>query len=400
MVALTLKSLSTKTPSLHMQKLHLPDPGPPAQAASQALLAQIAQEINDQHGWISFARYMELALYAPHYGYYTGGAAKLGSAGDFTTAPEISTLFGAALAQVAQQVLPQTANQLMEFGAGTGKLAFDLLTELHHLGCMPDRYYIVELSGEMRARQEQTLKDFPEVVWLDRMPASFSGMVLGNEVLDAMPVQLVKKTASGWREVGVSWENVGLVWSERDLADMSVLNQIPNRDDLPLGYLTELHPVACGFMRSVSQMVQASGAGLVLWIDYGFPAAEYYLHQRDAGTLMCHYRHHAHAEPFFLPGLQDITAHVDFSAICQAGLEAELDLLYYTSQAAFLMNADIATLLMRTPPNDALRYLPQANALQKLVSPAEMGELFKVLAMGIQVQLPEKLLHHNRLHRL
>jgi SAM-dependent MidA family methyltransferase len=383
-----------------MQKLHLPDPSPEAQAASQALLTQIAQEINDQHGWISFARYMELALYAPRYGYYTGGAAKLGRAGDFTTAPEISTLFGATLAQVARQVLPQTANQLMEFGAGTGKLALDLLTELHQLGAAPDRYYIVELSGELRARQEQTLKGFKEVVWLDRMPDLFSGLVFGNEVLDAMPVQLVKKTAFGWREVGVAWENAELIWSERDLADMSVLSQIPDQDRLPTGYLTELHPVACGFMNSVSQMVQSSGSGLVLWIDYGFPAAEYYLHQRDAGTLMCHYRHHAHAEPFFLPGLQDITSHVDFSAICQAGLDAGLDLLCYTSQAAFLMNADIATLLMRTAPDDALRYLPQANALQKLVSPAEMGELFKVLAMGINVQLPERLHHHNRNHRI
>jgi SAM-dependent MidA family methyltransferase len=383
-----------------MQKLHLPQPGPDAKAASDALLLRIAKEISDQAGWISFARYMELALYAPNLGYYTGGAAKLGSAGDFTTAPEISSLFGGALANVARQVLGQTANQMIEFGAGTGKLAFDLLTELHHLGSPPDRYYIVELSGELRSRQEQSLKDFPEVVWLEQMPASFSGLVLGNEVLDAMPVQLVKKTASGWQELGVSWQNSALVWEQRELADPTVLEQIPNPDALPIDYLTEVHPIACGFMGSIAQMVQRGKAGLVLWLDYGFPAAEYYLHQRDQGTLMCHYRHHAHAEPFYWPGLQDITSHVDFSAIYRAGELAGLDLLCYTSQASFLIHAGVADLLIRSSPADPLRYLPQANALQKLVSPAEMGELFKVLAMGINVHLPEQLLKKNRNNRL
>ncbi len=383
-----------------MQKLHLPQPSPEAQSASGSLLALIKQEIDTSGGWIPFSRYMELALYAPQLGYYTGGAAKLGTAGDFITAPEISSHFGGALANVIRQILPQTSNQIMEFGAGTGKLAVDLLTELHHQGCAPDRYYIVELSGELRSRQELRLKDFPEVVWLDHMPSSFSGVVLGNEVLDAMPVQLVKKTGSGWNEVGVSWEDEALGWSERELAETDTLSQIPNKDDLPIGYLTELHPIARGFMNSVAQMVKLGGAGLVLWIDYGFPAAEYYLHQRDQGTLMCHYRHHAHAEPFYWPGLQDITSHVDFSAICDTGHVAGLELLCYTSQAAFLIHAGIGELLMRSSPADPLNYLPQANALQKLVSPAEMGELFKVLAMGINVTLPENMLQQNRNHRL
>jgi len=383
-----------------MQKLNLPQPGIEAQAASQALHNLIAQEIARHDGRISFARYMELALYAPQSGYYTGGATKLGSAGDFTTAPEISPLFGAAIASFAADVLSQTAGQIMEFGAGTGKLAADLLAELHHRGCAPERYYIVELSGELRSRQEQRLKDFPEVVWLDQMPASFSGLVLGNEVLDAMPVDLVKKTTAGWNEVGVGLAEDRLVWSERALQDDTLLAQIPDKDALPIGYLTEVHAVARGFMHSVSGMVSASGSGAVLWIDYGFPAAEYYLHQRDAGTLMCHYRHHAHAEPFYWPGLQDITAHVDFSAICRAGELAGLGLLCYTSQAAFLINAGIGDLLLRCSPDDALRYLPQANALQKLISPAEMGELFKVLIMGVNVSLPQKMLQMSRNSRL
>ncbi|PRC94759.1 class I SAM-dependent methyltransferase [Solimicrobium silvestre] len=383
-----------------MQKLQLPQPSPEAQAASQALLELIAQEISANGGWISFARYMELALYAPQLGYYTGGAAKLGSAGDFTTAPEISSLFGAALANFALQVLPQTANQIMEFGAGTGKLAFDLLTELHHQASPPERYYIVELSGELRSRQEQLLKDFPEVVWLQQMPASFSGLILGNEVLDAMPVQLVKKTASGWNELGVSWQAGALKWTEQALVESALLAQIPDEEALPVGYLTELHPIAQGFMTSVAQMLKAGGAGISLFIDYGFPAAEYYLHQRDQGTLMCHYRHHSHTEPFYWPGLQDITSHVDFSAMQHAGQLAGLELLCYTSQAGFLLHAGIGDVLLRTSPSDAMRYLPQANALQKLISPAEMGELFKVLAMGVNVTLPEKILQQDRSHRL
>jgi SAM-dependent MidA family methyltransferase len=381
-------------------RLSLPSPDQQAQAASHALLKHIAQEITQHAGWISFARYMELALYTPQLGYYTGGATKLGGAGDFITAPEISTLFGAALANVARQILAQTANQLMEFGAGTGQLAADLLTELHSQGCPPEQYYIVELSGELRARQEQTLANFPEVIWLDRMPSSFSGMALGNEVLDAMPVQLVKKTAAGWVEVGVSWQDNALSWAERALTDATLLEQIPNHAELPVGYITETHQVAAGFMQSVAHMLKAGQAGLALWIDYGFPAAEYYLEQRSQGTLMCHYRHHAHAEPFYWPGLQDITAHINFSAIAQAGQAAGLALLCYTSQADFLLQAGISELFTRYSPDDPRHYLPQANALQKLVSPAEMGELFKVLAMGVNVRLPEKLQQRDRQHRL
>lgn len=386
-----------------MQTLNLPSPDAAAQSACASLVALIAAEIQAQAGWISFERYMDLALYAPQLGYYTGGATKLGSAGDFITAPEISDLFGATLASFALQILPQTANELMEFGAGTGKLAADLLAEMHHQGRPPARYYIVELSGELRARQQQRLKAYPEVIWLDQMPASFSGLVLGNEVLDALPVRLVKKTLNGWNEVGVGWEHDHLVWREQQLdatAAESLTAQIPARDELPIGYLTEVHPVACGLMSSVAQMVTSADAGAVLWIDYGFPAAEYYLHQRDQGTLMCHYRHHAHAEPFYWPGLQDITAHVDFSAIAQVGVDAGLELLCYTSQASFLIHNELPALLQRCPADDVLRYLPQSQAVQKLVSPAEMGELFKVLIMGHQITLTPELRRNNRAHRL
>ncbi len=385
-------------------KLSLPAPGPDALAASAALVQLIHAEIAANAGWISFARYMELALYAPRLGYYSGGAAKLGQHGDFTTAPEMSALFGATLAHVAAKLFAQTSANIMEFGAGTGRLAFDILSEYQQADIQIERYFIVELSGELRSRQEDLLKDFPQVRWLQAMPEAFSGVVLGNEVLDAMPVQLVSKTEDGWVECGVSSAGLGFVFSERPCSS-DLVAQIPDAAQLPTGYLTEVHPVAMGFMRSLAQMLLAGQgrngkAAVVILLDYGFPSAEYYLEQRLQGTLMCHYRHHAHPDPFYLPGLQDITAHVDFTAMAQAALDAGLDLLAYTSQAGFLLEAGIAQMLARTPADQPMEYLPKANAVQKLISPAEMGELFKVLVVGTGVQLSPELLRHDRSHRL
>jgi SAM-dependent MidA family methyltransferase len=391
-----------------MQKLSLPIPAPEALAASQALQQLIIDDIRQHQGWIPFSRYMELALYAPDLGYYSGGATKLGKDGDFTTAPEMSALFGATLATLAGKLFAQTTAQVMEFGAGTGKLAKDFLTECQLSGIAIERYFIVELSGELRARQEDLLKDFPQVVWLQQMPAAFSGIVLGNEVLDAMPVDLVRKTADGWCEIGVALADdndaAPLQYRER-ACDAEKCAQIPDADELPVGYLTEVHAVASGFMHSLAQMLNAgraaSGKGsAAILIDYGFPAHEYYHPQRSQGSLMCHYRHHAHPDPFYLPGLQDITAHVDFTAMARAALEENLSVLSYTSQAGFLLESGIADLLSRTSPEEVMAYLPQANALQKLISPAEMGELFKVLVVGSGIDLPDNLLRHDRSHRL
>ncbi|MGB7478900.1 MAG: SAM-dependent methyltransferase [Burkholderiaceae bacterium] len=389
-------------------QLQLPEPAADALAASNALRQLIGAEIERAGGWISFARYMELALYAPGLGYYSGGAAKLGKDGDFTTAPEITPLFGAALAQAIAPLLAQSAPNLLEFGAGSGRLARDLLTELAALGAAPEHYWIVELSGELRARQEALLRDFPQVQWLSQLPPAFSGVALGNEVLDAMPVQLVVKTAAGWRERGVGVGPSGFVFAERDCEPAllaQIAAQIPDAELLPPGYVTEVHAAAAGFMAALAALLaagrEAGGTGgAALLIDYGFPAHEYYLPQRAAGTLMCHYRHHAHDDPFYLPGLQDITAHVDFSAMARAAQSGGLEVLGYGSQAAFLLDAGIGELLLRTPPEDALRYLPQANAVQKLLSPAEMGELFKVLVVGAGVRLGPQFERHDRSHRL
>lgn len=385
-------------------QLHLPEPSSDALNASRALCELISSEIQRDGGWISFAKYMELVLYAPNLGYYSGGAAKLGKDGDFTTAPEITPLFGAALAHVAADLMAQSSPQIMEFGAGTGKLARDILMELQAMGVEIERYSIVELSGELRARQEEALREFPQVTWLDGFPDAFSGVVVGNEVLDAMPVHLVVKTEQGWQERGVVLSGENFAFSDRP-CDAALTAQITDASELPVGYLTEVHPVAGGFMHTLGNMLaaghrQSGRGGAALLIDYGFPAHEYYHVQRAQGTLMCHYRHHSHPDPFYLPGLQDVTAHVDFTAMARAAIDGGLELLGYTSQAAFLLDAGIGDLLLRTPPTDQLRYLRQANAMQKLISPAEMGELFKVLAVGTHVALPAKFARNDRSHRL
>lgn len=380
----------------------LPAPDSDALAASHALQHQIAAEIAANDGAISFARFMELALYAPNLGYYSGGAAKLGAAGDFTTAPEITSLFGATLAQAAAAIIAQSAPNILEFGAGTGKLARDVLAALQSSGVAVAHYYIVELSGELRARQQEALRAFPQVRWLDGLPESFSGVVLANEVLDAMPVALVKKAADGWREVLVTIDDGAFAYTERAPAAAlaaHILAQIPDADLLPEGYLTEVHPVAAGFMASLARML-GKGRGAAFLFDYGFPAHEYYVGQRETGTVMCHYRHHSHPDPFYLPGLQDITAHVDFTAMALAAQDNGVDVLGYMNQAAFLLGAGIGELLLRTSPDDPMRYLPQANAVQKLVSPAEMGELFKVLIVGKDVTLPDAIVRADRSHRL
>jgi SAM-dependent MidA family methyltransferase len=365
----------------NIMQLQLPEPSADALRASLALQDLIVADIRRHGGWISFARYMELALYAPDLGYYSGGSAKLGKDGDFTTAPEITPLFGKTLAQVVAELMQQCQPRILEFGAGTGRLALDILTEMKAMGVAIDSYTIVELSGELRARQEELLRDFPQVCWLTQLPPAFSGVVVGNEVLDAMPVHLVVKTAGGWHERGLAVEGNKLHYREQ-ACDVSLLqqiqDQIPEAEDLPIGYLTEVHPLARAFIASLASMLlSGQRGGAAILIDYGFPQSEYYLAQRDQGTLMCHYRHHSHPDPLYLPGLQDITAHVDFTAMATAAVNSGLDMLGYASQAAFLLDAGLGDVLLRTSPDEQMRYLPQANAVQRLTSPAEMGELLR-----------------------
>jgi SAM-dependent MidA family methyltransferase len=348
---------------------------------SESLRQLIAQEIERAGGWLSFARYMELALYAPGLGYYMAGGRRLGRDGDFVTAPEISRLFGRALARQLKQLAGFGLREILEIGAGSGALAADLLLELEQASCVPERYLILELSPDLRDRSRDTLAAraphlLERVAWLNRLPPAFTGTVIGNEVLDAMPVHLFERGETGIVEVGVASRDGAYAWAARETPEAA---QADRRCFPEPRYRTEIQIVACAFTRSLAAVL---GRGVVLFIDYGFPRHEYYHPQRAGGTLMCHYRHRAHGDPFFLPGLQDITTHVDFSAIARAGGDAGLELLGYSNQAQFLINCGITDLLAETPAEDVAAYAPLASEAQKLLSPAEMGELFKVIALG------------------
>jgi len=353
----------------------LPEPEPEALAASSALLQRVREALAASGNWIGFARYMELALYEPGLGYYAGGAAKLGAPGDFATAPELGTLYARTLArQVAELLEPGEA--ILEFGAGSGALAEALIAELS-----PERYLILETSAELRARQEARLG--ARARWLERLPERFRGVMLASEVADAMPVHAVAWRAGGVYERGVAEVDGKLGWAERPAA--GELLAAARALEVPLPYESEIGLVARAWMKLLAARLER---GALLVIDYGFPRREYYHPQRSMGTLMCHYRHRAHGDPFFHPGLQDITAHVDFSALARAAVEGGLEVLGYASQAQFLVNCGITELLEQENPDDPKRYLPAASAAQKLLLPSEMGELFKVLAAGRGVQAP------------
>lgn len=315
----------------------------------------------------------------------------------------MSPLFAQTLARpVAEALEASGTRRVMEFGAGTGKLAAGLLAALDALGTPLDEYAIVDLSGELRERQRETIEAAvpglaAKVRWLDALPERFEGVVVGNEVLDAMPVRLFAKADGAWRERGVALDaRQAFVFEDRPAAD--VPRALDALVDMPDGYVTETHEAALAFTRTVCTML---ARGAVFLIDYGFPAHEYYHPQRDRGTLMCHYRHRAHDDPFLYPGLQDITAHVEFSGIYEAGVATGADLLGYTSQARFLLNAGITDALAAIDPSDVREFLPAANAVQKLISEAEMGELFKVIAFsrGIDGTL-ESFVRGDRSHAL
>jgi len=357
----------------------LPPPDSQALAASHALLQRIGAQLGAAGNWISFARYMELALYEPGLGYYASGARKLGAGGDFVTAPELSPLFARTLARQVAQLL-QPGDAILEFGAGSGALAETLLSEFESIN-----YKILEPSAELASRQKSRLGN--HVQWLDRLPERFRGVMLANEVVDAMPVHTLAWTQSGVLERGVCANAGQLAWSDRR-AEGAVLATAGEIDiEIPPSgrYESELALAARAWMRSLGGFLDR---GALLVIDYGFPAHEYFHPQRSMGTLACHYRHHVHGDPFYLPGLQDVTAHVDFSALARAAAEAGLEVLGYAHQAQFLVNCGITDLLAEENPADPKRYLPAAAAAQKLLSPSEMGELFKVLAVGKGVKDP------------
>ncbi len=360
----------------------LPAPTVDANVHSERLVSLLAEDIAAAGGWISFARFMELALHAAGLGYYSAGARKFGAAGDFVTAPELGNVFARTLARQVAQCLRAGLPDILELGAGSGRLACDLLAALTALDCLPRRYLILETSAELREQQQALLqRELPRfaarIAWLDELPAALEAFVIGNEVLDAMPVHLVAARSHGMDERGVTAKNGVFEWRERPASGL--LLAAANGLALAPGYVTEIHLASHAFIRTLAAHLVR---GVLLLIDYGFPAREYYHPQRSGGTLMCHYRQHAHDDPLCLVGLQDITAHVDFSAIAHVALASGLDLLGYANQAQFLINCGVTDVLSATTPYHASAYLPLAAQAQKLMSPAEMGELFKVIALG------------------
>jgi SAM-dependent MidA family methyltransferase len=369
----------------------LAPPPPEARAVSAALSRLIAEEIAAAGGCIGFDRYMELALYAPGLGYYMAGARKLGRDGDFVTAPEISPLFGRSVARQLAPLVAEGLDEVLEIGAGSGALAADLLLELERLDRPLRRYLILELSADLRARSRDTLaarapRHLARVAWLNGLPPVFTGIVIGNEVLDAMPVHRIVRRRGSTLEGFVQRDEQGEGFTDTQRPATEAVLQAAAELRLPDdGYSTEVQLRARAFIRALGAALER---GVAFFFDYGFPRHEYYHPQRAEGTLMCHYRHRAHGDPYFLPGLQDITSHIDFTAIAQAGRDAGMTLLGYTNQAQFLVNCGITDLLAETPAEDAAVYAPQAAQAQRLLSPAEMGELFKVIALGKGVAGP------------
>jgi len=363
----------------------LPVPDSDAQRHSARVVTHVRDEIAGAGGFITFERYMELVLYAPALGYYVAGARRFGGAGDFVTGPETTPLYGAAIAHQLEPILAATRErEIVELGAGSGALATAVLAELAALGAAPARYGILEVSPDLRARQQAAIavtvaEHATRVEWLDRLPDSIDGVVVMNEVLDAIAPRVVARRGGAWLELGVTWREGALAFDERPLDDARLRASAEERFPAGVDYVSELNPSSEALVTTIGTRV---AAGAILVVDYGFPRREYYHPQRREGTLVGHYRHRVHADPFLWPGLSDLTAHVDFTAIADAGERAGLHVAGFATQASFLLGCGILDLLARAGPADSADYLRAAVAVQRLTSAAEMGELFKVLLLA------------------
>jgi len=373
----------------------LPPPTADEYAHSERLMALIRDEIDRHHGWLSFERFMELALYAPGLGYYSAGARKLGAAGDFVTAPEISPLFGRCLARQCAQVLSDLGGgDILELGAGSGAMAADILLELQALEQLPARYLILEVSADLRERQRATLQArapqcADRVQWLEALPENLQGVVLANEVLDALPVQRFAIRGGQVNAVGVTWQlgklDLSEVRADADLAQAVGEIEAQLGTALPNGYQSEinlrLRPWLAGIAAALTR-------GVILFIDYGLPRTHYYSADRQRGTLLCHYRHRYHDDALVNLGLQDIGAWVDFTAVADAAVDAECSVIGYTTQANFLIGCGIDSLLNALSRQGLEARLQIGKQAMVLILPGEMGERFKVIALGKQWTTP------------
>jgi len=372
---------------------------PPLSAAeiahSQALLARIRREIDAHEGWISFARFMEMALYEPGLGYYSAGATKFGAAGDFVTAPEISSLFSRCVASQCADVLAALGGgDLLELGAGSGVMAADMLNELELLEHLPQRYLILELSADLRQRQHATLavrapRHLPRVTWLEQLPESLTGLIVANEVLDSIPVERFRIRGDTVNALGVTWKRSGLDWSEvRARRELSTRVRAIERElgqKFPERYTSEINLRVGPWIAGLAELL---AGGVMLFIDYGLPRRHYYRAERSDGTLLCHFRHRFHDDPFANVGLQDIGAWVDFTAVAEAGVHAGLKLAGFTTQAHFLMGTGIERCLAAMTRAEVTERVSIARQAMVLTLPAEMGERFKVAALTRGYDLP------------
>ncbi len=381
----------------------LPDPVPAARAHSAAVVAALRELVAAAGGFVTFERFMQHVLYAPGLGYYVAGARKFGTDGDFVTAPEMTPLFGATLAaQVAPILAATRGRQLVELGAGSGALAADLLHALAARDALPERYLILDVSPDLRERQQATLAarapaHAARVTWLDTLPEHIDGAIVMNEVLDAIPPRLVVRRGGKWFERGVV-AAPELAWAERPLRDAALIAMAAERFPSGVDYASEINPAAEALVGTLARRMHG---GAMLLVDYGYPQREYFAPARDGGTLLAHYRHRATADPFVWPGLADLTTHVDFTAIAVAGVEAGLALAGFAPQAAFLVNAGVLDALRDTGEPTSAAYLRAASAVQKLLAPSEMGESFKVLALAKSDGIAwPGFAHGDRAHRL
>jgi SAM-dependent MidA family methyltransferase len=370
---------------------------PPLSAEEQAHSARVTEliraEVAAAGGWLSFERFMELALYAPALGYYSAGSVKLGAEGDFVTAPEMSDLFSRCLARQCAEVLSHTGGEILELGAGTGRMAAAILTQLAACGALPERYAILEVSADLAARQRARLAALPPALrarleWLERLPERrLDGVILANEVLDALPFRRFALTDGVLQELGVVLSPAGGVCNaaaapEPELA--RTLSGLRSQVALPGDYVSEVCLRVSPWIASLSDCLRR---GVVLLSDYGLPRAHYYHRERRTGTLRCHFRQRAHDDPYLNLGLQDITAWVDFTRVAEAAAAAGLAVTGFATQTAFLLGLGLPELVAEAAPGSAL-HVRLAGEARRLIMPEEMGEAFKVMALARDFDAP------------
>ena len=365
---------------------NLPIPNDQALKDSNLLIEKIKAEIQSE-GPITFARYMELALYAPKLGYYRSGLTKFGEGGDFVTAPLISPLFSQCLARQCHQVLTSLPKlgKILEFGAGSGDMAIEIIKELAASNCLPEKYQMLELSAELSERQKNNIKNqipewYERFEWISTLPTHFSGIILANEVIDAFPIHRLHLKRQEALEYYVDYVEDQLSWKMGPLSSDHLQTAIENLGlkflEEKEEYVSEINLILPSWIQAISNCLQA---GLILIIDYGFPRHEYYHPHRDQGTIMCHYQHFAHSDPLLYPGIQDITCHVDFTTIAEAAEACNLSVEGFTHQAGFLINCGLENLLSRS--TNELEQYRLAQQIKRLTYPGEMGEIIKVMAL-------------------